>query len=396
MTSFSTRVTFDHIRNSAAGFTSANPILGYGVTGLETDTGRIKVGDGVSDWNTLVYSTGDGIVEINGVTAQTITIAAGANVTVSTAGSTITIAAGGGGVGNVESVNGQTGVVSISAIDVTAAAATHASQHRTGGADVLLPVVTSATITASANNYSPPTGDIIRLTSTATSTAVITGLSGGSAGVVRVLANVGTNSLTLAHASSDSDSTNRFSISGAADLTLAAGAQAAAWYDDTSDVWRVSGGGSGGGSSGGIVSVNGQTATAVTLSASDVTAASTSHSTTHRAGGSDELLPLVTAVSLTASVNNYSLPTGDVFRLSHSNTTTVNITGLATAVDGSARLLLNVSTGASSSYTIKHADTNSTAVSQFAVPWAGDYVISPNGGAALVLYDATDSRWRVV
>jgi hypothetical protein len=551
---------------------------------------------------------------LNGLNGA-VTIAAGSGVTVATQGSKITISAsgGGGGGGDVSSVNGQTGVVVLTntslsaaasththdASDVTSgtfdiarlpththsiaqvsglqveldgkASSTHASQHRTGGSDVVLPVVASATITASANNYSPPTGDIIRLTSTATGTAVITGLSGGFSGAVRVLANVGTNAIQLAHANTNSGSTNRFVISGGADLTLDGGAQASAWYDATSDVWRVSvpaataaGGGivsvngitataitltsasvsaasavhthttsevtglderivdqatnatvvrslngltgvvvithtsvsaaatshthaasqifldlwsggpspldersqqflgdideeglayavgeSGGispedvigidtriatqatnaavvrtlggltgtitltgvnltvataageitltaGGGGGIVEINGQTATAVTLSAASVTAASTSHMETHRAGGSDEYLPLVTAVSITASVNDYSLPTGDVFRISHNTTNTVNITGLATAAEGSSRLLVNVSTGSSSSYTLKHADTNSTAVSRFLVPWAGDYVISPNGGAALVLYDSTDQRWRVV
>ena len=58
MTTFSTRVTFDHVRNTAAGFTAANPVLGYGVTGLETDTGRIKVGDGVAAWTALPYLSG--------------------------------------------------------------------------------------------------------------------------------------------------------------------------------------------------------------------------------------------------------------------------------------------------------------------------------------------------
>ncbi len=58
MTTFNTRVTFDHVRNTAAGFTAANPVLGYGVTGLETDTGRSKVGDGVAAWTALPYMAG--------------------------------------------------------------------------------------------------------------------------------------------------------------------------------------------------------------------------------------------------------------------------------------------------------------------------------------------------
>jgi len=337
------------------------------------------------------------VVSLGGLTgAITLT---GVNLTVATAAGSITLTApaGGGGGGDVASVNGITGAVVLTHTSVSAAAATHAAQHMAGGTDLVLPVVTSATITASANNYSPPTGDIVRLVSS-TATAVISGLSGGASGAVRLLVNVSTNTIRLAHASSDSGATNRFSIAGGADLDLAEGESASAFYDSTSERWRVTGGSGGGGSTsaGGIVSVNGYTATAVTLTSGDVTAASTSHMTTHRAGGSDELLPLVTSVSLTASVNDYSLPTGDIFRLSHTNTNTVSITGLATAVGGSSRLLINVSTGASSSYTIRHQNTNSTAASRVMVPWSGDYIISPNGGAALVIYDSTDSRWRVV
>lgn len=56
MTTFNTRVTFDHVRNTAAGFTANNPVLGYGVIGIETDTGRFKIGDGQTAWSTLTYS----------------------------------------------------------------------------------------------------------------------------------------------------------------------------------------------------------------------------------------------------------------------------------------------------------------------------------------------------
>lgn len=69
MTTFNTRVTFDHVRNTAAGFTTANPVLGYGVTGLETDTGKIKVGDGVTAWASLLYS-GGGPVEWSAITGK--------------------------------------------------------------------------------------------------------------------------------------------------------------------------------------------------------------------------------------------------------------------------------------------------------------------------------------
>lgn len=42
-------------RGTAAGWTSANPTLKAGELGVETDTGRAKVGDGSTAWNSLDY-----------------------------------------------------------------------------------------------------------------------------------------------------------------------------------------------------------------------------------------------------------------------------------------------------------------------------------------------------
>lgn len=42
-------------RDTAANWTSANPTLAQGELGLETDTQKIKVGDGSTAWTSLVY-----------------------------------------------------------------------------------------------------------------------------------------------------------------------------------------------------------------------------------------------------------------------------------------------------------------------------------------------------
>lgn len=47
-------------RDSAANWTSANPTLLEGEIGYETDTGSMKVGDGLSNWAALAYWTGAG------------------------------------------------------------------------------------------------------------------------------------------------------------------------------------------------------------------------------------------------------------------------------------------------------------------------------------------------
>ena len=44
-------------RDTAANWVSVNPILGAGEPGLETDTNKIKYGDGTSRWNSLPYPT---------------------------------------------------------------------------------------------------------------------------------------------------------------------------------------------------------------------------------------------------------------------------------------------------------------------------------------------------
>jgi len=42
-------------RDTAANWTSANPILAQGELGVETDTDKIKVGDGSTAWSSLGY-----------------------------------------------------------------------------------------------------------------------------------------------------------------------------------------------------------------------------------------------------------------------------------------------------------------------------------------------------
>src|SRR3569832_647361 len=45
-------------RGTAADWITANPILAEGELGLELDTGKVKAGNGVDDWNTLPYVVG--------------------------------------------------------------------------------------------------------------------------------------------------------------------------------------------------------------------------------------------------------------------------------------------------------------------------------------------------
>lgn len=69
-------------RGTASGWTSANPTLYAGEIGFETDTGRIKIGDGTTAWTSLDYN----IVVPTGFIAGS-----GIGVSVAADGSTVTI-----------------------------------------------------------------------------------------------------------------------------------------------------------------------------------------------------------------------------------------------------------------------------------------------------------------
>lgn len=52
-------------RDTAANWTSANPTLASGEPGIETDTGKLKFGDGTTAWTSLGYSSGGASVEVS-------------------------------------------------------------------------------------------------------------------------------------------------------------------------------------------------------------------------------------------------------------------------------------------------------------------------------------------
>lgn len=121
---FQTRVSFDHVRNTAAGFTSANPVLGYGVIGLETDSGKIKVGDGATSWSSLPYS-GGGPVEWSAITGKPSTFAP----------ATHTHTKGEVGLGNVDNTSDASKPVSTAQAAADAAVASAAAADATSKAN---------------------------------------------------------------------------------------------------------------------------------------------------------------------------------------------------------------------------------------------------------------------
>lgn len=116
-------------RDSAANWTSTNPILDQGEPGYETDTGNMKIGDGYSRWSILSYAAGPS------GPANAFSLSTASNVTL-----------GGIKIGSGLSINNNTGVASVST----------ASISTVGGVKVGSGFSISNDGTISANSYSLP------------------------------------------------------------------------------------------------------------------------------------------------------------------------------------------------------------------------------------------------
>ena len=97
---------------------------------------------------------------------------------------------------------------------------------------------------------------------------------------------------------------------------------------------------------------------------------------------------------ITANQDNYA-PTGfagaTVLRLDLDNNRT--ITGLAGGVDGKIVMLINTTT--TRTLTLAHESASSTAANRFLAPNAQDLTVQPLC-TAMLWYDSTSSRWRIV
>jgi hypothetical protein len=101
-----------------------------------------------------------------------------------------------------------------------------------------------------------------------------------------------------------------------------------------------------------------------------------------------------TALAAGATVTGYDPGAGDIYRLAVTGTTGVSIHGLGiTGIQGDAKLLINV--GVTAPITLSQA-TGPNGNAQFSVPYDTDFEMAPDGGAALIIYDATTTVWRVV
>lgn len=48
-------------RGTSVSWSARNPVLSAGEPGVETDTGQMKIGDGITAWNNLPYTGAGGV-----------------------------------------------------------------------------------------------------------------------------------------------------------------------------------------------------------------------------------------------------------------------------------------------------------------------------------------------
>lgn len=107
------------------------------------------------------------------------------------------------------------------------------------------------------------------------------------------------------------------------------------------------------------------------------------------AAGEFDLLGDAT-ITNTGTLSDYAL--GDVAVLRWNGASALTLTGIANGGDG--RLLIVVNVTAAQTLTLSH-DATSSAANRFYCPNSADLTVPFNAGA-LMVYDATSSRWRVL
>lgn len=226
-------------------------------------------------------------------------------------------------------------------------------------------VLSPAQITANQNDYAPTGhGTVASLRLSTDASRTISGLAGGASGRVVTVENVGSNPIILSDADANSTAANRFSFG--QNLTLAAKNGAVLKYDATESRWKL---------------------LAVSLSFGAL-------ALLNRITNIDQNLTLTGRISptqISANTNDWA-PTGfstcSVIRVS--TDASRNLTGLAGGADGRLILLLNVG---SNNLVLKNEDSNSTAANRFSA--GGDRTLA-GGDGAILWYDSTSSRWRVL
>jgi hypothetical protein len=103
-----------------------------------------------------------------------------------------------------------------------------------------------------------------------------------------------------------------------------------------------------------------------------------------------ELTPAALAAGATDDYNPAGFASYTLLRVTP-DVTGSSLTGLQALNDGDVRIIENI--GIAGNLTLKQDDAASVAANRFMLPGGTDAVL-PRGAAAILIYDATDSRWR--
>jgi hypothetical protein len=193
-------------------------------------------------------------------------------------------------------------------------------------------IISPTQIAANTNDYAPTglsTASQLRLSTDASRT--LTGLTGGAAGRILTLLNVGSFDLVLSDSDAGSSAANRFGFG--ANITLAAKQAMALQYDGTSSLWRQIG----------ASRVAFGTAANTALQGNDASVTNartpTAHATSHKSGGSDSIaLDTLAATTDITTLNSSTSAHGLLLKLDNVSTDFMNGTGAwsAPAAAGSA------------------------------------------------------------
>jgi len=460
MTVLSTRVTFDHVRNTAAGFTAANPVLGYGVTGVETDTGRQKVGDGVTAWSSLTYADAAAIQRANHTGTQPISTVSGLQAALDSKATPADVTAAVSGLVNsaptaldtlnelaaalgndanfaatvttalaakaplasptfTGTVSGVTkGMVGLGNVDNTADASKPVSTAQ-AAADAAVASAAAADATSKAN--AAQAAAVQRANHTGTQAAsTISDFSAAAVAAVTWTTLTGRPTFSaVATSGSYADLTGTpaaYSLP-TASATVLGGVKigsgisidgngvisASAGYTLPNATTSTLGGvivGAGLGVSSGTVSVTYGTTAGTACQGNDARLSDartpTSHAASHQTGGADAINPVIVTPASLSASQNDYAP-GTADIIRLSSSTAVNITGLAApAADGALRLLINTNASGGANITLVHESASSTAANRFRSVTTGNIVLLPDGGSVTLTYSTAISRWRVL
>lgn len=108
---------------------------------------------------------------------------------------------------------------------------------------------------------------------------------------------------------------------------------------------------------------------------------------------------VISPAAITGSVDNYNPTDLDIGGLPHAQvirqdlSAAATLTGLAGGVAGRMIILVNIDPAFE--LTLAH-DVTSTAANRFECPGQADVILAEEGSAAILWYDGTTSRWRVI